>query len=231
MQTTHPFRPVCRIGLLAVTGLLLWPLLSAMPIAVPTLGTAFAQERPMTPTLLRRLAEAVDGHRTGNPVWVVAEWQFPNRVLGAWGMREAAVGDSSRLASETRESDLGLFGPFRAPVDTLMDLRGFELPPPGARPLPPEIRPRPPGCVHDGHTSAMGICPPDWVLHSAISSITMTYVLASGDTLTSPVPLWADALFFSVPALDKFVLPYYGGIVGMREAMRMRNQMLRNVIP
>jgi hypothetical protein len=34
-----------------------------------------------------------------------------------------------------------------------------------------------------------------------------------------------------VPALDKFVLPYYGGIVGMREAMRMRNQMLRNVIP
>jgi len=235
---------VCLTGrrsILAVAAFLLWPILAAVPFVSPDGGAVGAQERPLTPTLLRRLAEAVDGHRTGNPVWVVVEYRFPNRVLAVHDDRLAATADSVRLVSG-RADALGVLGPFVAPPDTLRGTSGVEVP---RDFLIVNDWHFVGGCKHDRITSVMearlglavastsrqAMCPRERILQESIQSMTLTYVLASGDTLNKPVPLWADAVFFTLTALDKFAFPYYARVLGMPEAELMRRQVLRDMVP
>src|SRR4051794_395905 len=53
-------------------------------LAGPGVRPALAQpdtSRGMPPALLRRLAEVIDGDRTGRPIYVVASFTFPHPVL------------------------------------------------------------------------------------------------------------------------------------------------------
>ena len=179
----------------------------------------------MTPTLLRRLAEAVDGHRTGRDVWVVAELAFPNRVVAVSDDRDSAVADS--MSSEIR--DVGIFGRFRAPRDILPSL-GF---PPGSPDTIPDIVFADGGCTHvvssamEENGSAM--CPPEFFLADSVTSFELVYHLLDR-TVTVPILKSTDAIFLTVSAVDKFVVPYYARILGVEEAFRMRQEMLRQII-
>lgn len=188
------------------------------------------QSNAMTPTLLRRLAEAVDGHRTGTPVWVVGDYQFPHHVHAVVPTRDSAVADSTWIAGERPGTGpIGIFGPFVAPVDPESPLG-----PPG----PPSPEPviviggfTLPGCIHDGQSNMFprAICPSEWIPQDQIAAIRIEYSLITGDTLTRPVPITADAIFFTLPALDKFVFPYYGRILGLGYALDMRRRVIEGM--
>ena len=192
--------------------------------------------RPLTPTLLRRVAEAVEGHRTGGPVWVTVQYEFPNVVIDVRPSREAAQADSASLSMEQIRAlgPVGVLGPFQAHVDP----EGLSEPIPPARPLSPSVeipRIRPPGCVHDGYTSVMrrlggvGICPDRWIAGELVAQIELTYRLTNGNVITAPVPREVDAIFLTLPALDKFVFPYYARVLGMAESLKMRRLVVQEM--
>jgi hypothetical protein len=80
----------------------------------------------MSATLLRVLAEAADGYRTGQPVYFVADHRFPHQVLGSFASRGAA--DSVRADSG---ATFAVFGPYvtqrTARPDTASRLVGITL--------------------------------------------------------------------------------------------------------
>jgi hypothetical protein len=207
----------------------------AVSLLAPTLPAQ--QPNAVTPTLLRRLAEAVDGHRTGTPVWVVGDYGFPNRIHAVRPQRDSAVADSTRIAMERPATGpVGIFGPFVAPVDSIR-------PPPD----PSDLLPPPrieldfgwivPGCVHDRQTSVMralgfeveAICGGQLLPLDDLVEMRLVQELRSGEIITTTLPTWVDALFLTMPAIDKFVVPYYARILGPEEASRMRMDIMRRL--
>lgn len=72
------------------------------------------QDTTLSATMLRVLAEAADVHRTGKPVFLVADYRFPHTVIGHFLTRKEAQrqrGDSG--------ATFGVFGPFVTPADRM----------------------------------------------------------------------------------------------------------------
>ena len=67
---------------------------------------------PEEASLLRRLAEAVDGYRDGRPRFVVARRQFPHAVDRVFEDSSLAAARAGALGGEA--AGFGVFGPFRA---------------------------------------------------------------------------------------------------------------------
>src|SRR5260370_30680284 len=94
-------------------------LLVVAPLACAAPTTA---QKPLTPTpvadttramsasLLRRLAEAVDGYRNGETLFVVAAWRFPHGVAGVLRNPREATEIARRRGVEH-----GLLGPYFPP--------------------------------------------------------------------------------------------------------------------
>ena len=74
-------------------------------------------------SLLRRLAEAADGFRDGQPKFVVAAVEFPHRVLGVFG--DSLAADSLAQDSSSGSLHFKTFGPYltvlEPGVDSLLD--------------------------------------------------------------------------------------------------------------
>ena len=180
---------------------------------------ADAQEPSRVPsqTLLKRLAEAVDGHRHGRSVYVVARYDSLSPVAAVFRERPEAEALARRMG---RGYDV--FGPYR-----------YEPPqPPDWPPQPgysiPEIAFG--GCTHDGKTSAMeGICPQPFMPLDSIVGVFLTFRMRDGSTRPVNVPPSADAIFLTLPAIDKFVIPYYAGIIGADAAAAMRRNIVNRV--
>jgi hypothetical protein len=128
-------------------------------------------------SLLKRLAEAADGYRDGQPKFVVAAVEFPHRVLGVFD--DSLPADSIAQDSSTSSLHFKTFGPYvtvlEAGVDTLLD---------------------------------------------NVDSV----VVYHRDT-TPKVYLGEDfdALFWGLPAFDKFVAPYLTQVSGAHHADSIRN--------
>lgn len=152
------------------------------------------------PVLLRRIAEAVDGHRTGAPVYVVASLEP--------GLSPIAVFED-RKAAQTRLRELGskaaLFGPYQ----TIMDRApAYET------------------CVHL-RSSVMNfrcVPPPDGLLPANVTGLTLLVRQQGGRVDSVALPADADAIFLGPAAVDKFVLPYYLPILGLEGATMVRRQ-------
>lgn len=178
--------------------------------------SAAAQSIPdttMTASLLKRLGEAVDGSRTGAPVWVVAAWRFPHRVLGVFANREVAAAATRRLAG------YGLFGPYIAPPDSGVSTLMYTMDPCPGRHDPYSNCP---DSLWSGYSLALP--------QSAIDSITINLfsegAIAAHRSFT---PDQLDAVFFTLPAIDKFAIPYYERLYGAAYAARMRADYLRAI--
>jgi hypothetical protein len=186
--------------------------------------------RTPTQTLLRRLAEAVDGNRAPGDVFVVASYDSLNPVAGVFRTRADAEAMVRRLGAPSWD----VFGPYHsdlAPVGCIpRDPRSDSC---GDEPVTE--------CVHDGYRSVMDrlvlqvspICPPDasvfrGIRQRSIDSITVT-LHVRGDSRSLHLPGSIDAIFLTMPALDKFAFPYYSRIIGMDATSDLRRRIAATV--
>jgi hypothetical protein len=176
------------------TALALVVLLGIAPACTPTVTEKPAQVWPdaalipdtLPPSLLKRLAEAADGFRDGQPRWIVADRNFRidghgHKVLHPLFLHPDSAGAArdSAAARDTTDADFGIFGPFRATES------------------PPQV-----------------IVPAEDVIEVIV-------VTRGGDT-TRYNGRDYDALFWSLPAFDKFVAPYLEKVGGAAFAARQR---------
>jgi hypothetical protein len=83
-----------------------------VPVEAPVATDTPAQDSTVSATMLRVLAETADEFRTGSPVYLVAAFPFPHKVIGGFTTRAGA--DSARAAAG---SSYGVFGPYLTAED------------------------------------------------------------------------------------------------------------------
>lgn len=151
--------------------------------------------------MLKRIAEAVDGNRSGGLVYVVASYAPTNPVLGVFGNPKDAE-DAARRAG----SAAAVFGPYQTDLET------------GGRNVAI--------CVHDGYLSRMDPTrcprPQSALLPEDIAGLTLLISRTNGSRDTIALPAGSDAIFLGMPAIDKFVLPYYLRTLGLSTVTEMR---------
>lgn len=203
MRTRTIMRLGRRAGLLLASILILSSLEAVRALAQPGVNP------PPSATLLKRLAEAVDGHRTGATVYLVAELRPPHDVIGIYE-REA---DALARVGAVEPSIVGSFGPYQTDRDPGAQLGWFAK------------------CVHYQSSMRPIICPGRPVLPFAdVDTVTITVRMKDGSTQVIPVPTGADAVFFTLSAIDKFAIPYYVRVMGLEEAARMRQRLVTALI-
>jgi hypothetical protein len=189
------------------------------PLACATQSPAQKPPEPTPPpaamaaSLLRRLAEAVDGYRSGETLFVAAAWRFPHEVAGVF--------TSSRQATEVARRkgvEYGVFGPYFAPPDSGNEMMFYSLR------LCPGLH-EPDSYCPDTTFSLSQAVP-----YANIRDITVTIHAKNGTAVESVLaPGDVDAVFFTLSAIDKFVMPYYTRIYGAQFAADMRAGYLRNL--
>ena len=181
-------------------------ILVALAVSVATSVAAQEPTRSPSPPLLRRLAEAVDGHRTGRPVWVVASHDSLNPVRGVLSDRPSADRLARRLGSS-----YDVFGPYLSPRELASAYMVVN-------------------CVHDGTVSIMTpYCPGPIIPRQNVDSMSLTIFVRGGATRRMPIDPGVDAVFLSLPAIDKFAIPYYSRVVGIEAAAAMRSQIAQEI--
>jgi hypothetical protein len=170
-----------------------------------------------SPSILKRLAEIADGHRTGKPIFVVLSRTFPHPVINIVGTRDSA------RAIARRNPDFGVFGPFVAPAvpDLFIAFCEHDRRTTYMEPDSTPRRPRP-----------SAICDSRFVRlfqNADIDSLSMTFHLRDRTRVTLPVPRDADALFFTLPAMDKFVFPYYVKVLGVDTVAVLRREFIERL--
>jgi len=171
-------------------------------------AAAAQSTQPPSAGLLKRLAEAVDGHRTGAAVFVVVAGTSPHEVQGVFESRADADSLLRRLGQ-----GFALHGPFQTERD------------PGQAMLVMT-------CTHDWASIwRMPTCPRTRpglprISFPDVDSISITLRLRNGTTQVIPLARGTDAVFLTLSAIDKFVIPYYGKIGGIDQAARMRAQIV-----
>jgi hypothetical protein len=167
---THCLR--VRIGQPILTIVLLLSALAAAP--------ASGQDTTVSATMLRVLAEAADGFRTGRPVFFVADYRFPHNVAGPFETYAQA-----RRVKADSGARLGVFGPYVTPRDPNADSV------------------------------------------NRVVAVRLTIESPDGRRDTVDVdPTKVDALFFTMSAVDKFVVPYYSRVYGPEYATVLREALL-----
>lgn len=169
-------------------------------------ASADAQDSLRVPSqiLLKRLAEAVDGNRHGGVIYIVARYDSLSPIAGVFRERREAEALARRLGSSH-----DVFGPYRRHPDL------------SARYPTDEMILF--GCKHNRWTSEYTpICPERVFPLQSVQEISLTIRMRDGTTRTMDLGLMTDAVFLSQAAIDKFVIPYYEGIVGVDAAAAMR---------
>ena len=185
-------------------------LLSAL-FALATAAAAAAQstslthptgpESPVTALLLKRIGEAVDGYRSGGPVWVVAQIRFPNDVAGVFESKDDADALSQRSGAR-----LEVFGPFT----TTSDFNGKRLF--ATQPLMKPLK------------SAFDILVEAVPLDS-VTGVEVVVRTRDGYSHTHEYdPRTLEALFFTMAAVDKLLIPYHSRILGASYAAEEQRQ-------
>lgn len=156
-------------------------------------ASAVAQDESLPASLLRRLGEAADGYRTGLPVWIVADPNYPHDVQGVYGSDTAA--DSARLIFAP---DYEVYGPYRTETDF-------------GRTGQPLVmwckRPDSRWCEQPGRS----VFDREQVLR-----MTVLILLANGDTVTFEYnPDSVEAFFTSFGGIERLVIPYYSRLNGI----------------
>lgn len=184
--------------------LALWSLYAPSPLAAQdSSAECFHTTRDtLTAALLKRVGYAVDGYRTGRPVWVVVQNSAPYEILTV----TSSCRDALRLAQGSAER---LFlGPYVAPSDSdhIPILLG--------------------GTCKRMDTSPCSITdslfiPPQPV--DSIARVTLTFRLKNGRVLTAVYrPDSVEAIFLTLSAVDKLLIPYYTSVYGINAAQGIR---------
>ncbi|MGH7521920.1 MAG: hypothetical protein ACREMI_11635 [Gemmatimonadales bacterium] len=160
--------------------------------------------------LLRRLAAAADGYRTGEPIWIVTSTAEPYSVVGAFPTLEEARSRASLVRGAHA------FGPYVTPrdlgrVEAFVPTRHF----------------RPTIYMLDSSYAWRPPLPP--LPFSDLDSVVITAYTKSGRTWRGLTRGDVDAVFFTLSAHDKFVAPYYAALSGLDVAGQMRDTLLHYI--
>jgi hypothetical protein len=170
-----------------------------------------AAQEPLPATLLRRLGSAVEGYRTGRPVWVVASLQFPHDVRGVYPALAEAMRNAT-LAGPSYRS----FGPYFGTRDTTTD--GAPVEAYGIV------------CVKQWDTRCLKDSTGTYATMENVARVIITLVSRAGDVQSDTLrPDQVEAVFFTMSALDKMLIPYYTQLYGSRYAARVREEYLSNL--
>lgn len=153
-------------------------------------------------TLLRRLADAADAFRTGNPIWIVADPNLPHDISGVYNTLAEADADPSLGTGYTR------YGPFVTPPDSGVVRQAFAV------------------CMHTRRPYSQWMCPPAGgrlALDSVISIQFTVNAVGREPMQLSISPDSVDVLFFTLSAFDKYLLPYYTSAYGPRYSATLRD--------
>ena len=155
-------------------------------LSVPLAAQRIPAARVPGAILLKRIAEAVDGDRSGSLVYVVASYEPTFPVIGVFNSPKAA----QDLVAKTGPN-AAVFGPYQ----TVPDL------------TPPSIV----GCVHRRSVMKADYCvPPSRPLHPKdIVGMTLVITRTQGKPESLVLPADTDAIFLTLSTIDKFVVPYY----------------------
>jgi hypothetical protein len=154
------------------------------PTPTPDAGVVLSPDT-LPPSLLKRLAEAIDGYRDGQPRWIVADRNFQIEGHGHKVVRplflhpDSAAAARDSAAAREPDADYRVFGPFRA----------TEIP--------------------------TQVTEPD-------EDVMEVIVVTRGGDTTRYNGREHDALFWSLPAFDKFVAPNLAKVGGEAFAARQR---------
>jgi hypothetical protein len=193
--------------------LFVWIAVLVTSVSIPLHRLTAQTDSTPTAELLKRLGEAVDGHRSGGQVYVVATSRPPYVVSGVYETRARA--DTAVLTLARKDGSARVFGPYTATTDgthvmaLVMDT-----------------------CAH--YAASRIDCPPgtsvtgavEFVRAMDVESVVVTIRLRSGATRQITYGPDMDALFFSPAAIDKFVIPYYVRIMGVDSAAAYRRRLL-----
>lgn len=139
------------------------------------------EQSPKSAFLARRLAEAADGYRDGQPKWVVADRQRKqgnHRVVGVFSSlaRADSVADS---VAKAEGGEFKAFGPFVTPKE------GVDFPP-----------------------------------EEAVAEVVVVYQNGKQQRYGADS---IDALVWSLPAFDKFIVPYLSSAYSVDYAKQQRD--------
>ncbi len=158
--------------------------------------------RPLTAALLRRLAEAADGYRTGEPIYVVACHDDPRHDLRVFEREADALEHLARAGGR-----FGMFGPFATPVDGSAT---------GGR----------------AREAAASLDAPDGSAPAGeVVEVTVSLRDPAGaERMIRLDAREHDALFWSMSAIDKFAVPYYAHTDDAELAVEMRRRAMEGPV-
>lgn len=167
-------------------------------------------------TLLRRLAEAVDGQRDNRAVWVVVQTQAPYDVRGLYHSQAEAAAITAMLTG------YAVYGPYLNAPDSGMQTMMLTIDP----------------CP--GRHSASSQCSDTSLF---LGPVARAMPLETVDSIVVTIygqraaPIHrtfgggdVDALFFTLSSIDKFAMPYYSRLYGPAVAARMRSEYVRRLL-
>ena len=186
--------------LLAGISLFLFPLIQPSSLQAQTTAAG------MPAGLLKRLAAAVDGRRTGAPVWVTVDTTFPYYVWGVLDNPDSA--QSARLHHPRSVT----FGPYYAPPDSGNQQTFLTK-----------------TCWKDQATQWH--CPDTLAVTnpSNVLSVQITVRTRDGHEYTSYPGPDVEAVFFTLSGIDRLLLPYYTMLYGPHYAEQQRDSVLLHI--
>lgn len=176
-----------------------------------------SESEPLPTTVLKRMAEAADGHRTGEMRYFVYSHEFPHDVEGVFESEEEALAAMNELGPDFGMLPILTDRDIPRHVDPAYErppllILGFDCPWHEPSSL----------CRQTDYPEAETTIPFD-----AIDS-TRVQVFHGGDVFREMVfgPGELDALFLSLSALEKFYIPYLARVYGVEFAAEYRREFL-----
>lgn len=176
-------------------------------LACTAQGAGQVTPPPANPVMLKRIAEAVDGVRTGKLVYVVVSSEPTSPVLGVF-----PDFDSAQALATKGDVKAAVFGPYQTIADKTQGTIS--------------------ACVHDRMSSRMQIdrCTPP-VDREGVVGMQLVLERSGGARDTIPLSPDADAIFLGMAAIDKFAIPYYVRTIGVADASTMRTEFEQRYTP
>ena len=187
------------------------PMLLAVVVALSFPAVAQSQQGKSA-QYLKLVAAAVSGYSAGGPVYVViCETGGEYKVIGVYGT--AAEAQAAATAAKTNTTSCNVEGPYTNDVGTPgADMAAMTY---GA------------GCKKGPDSDCIGDSTRAFAPIGQIASVTITYQLRDGSRLTEQFdPRRVEAVFFTMPAVDRMLIPYYVRVYGLNGAARRRQVLL-----
>ena len=179
-------------------------------VLVTVVATAVVAQEPKTDIYLMQIATAVSGASGGSPVWVVicGDTAGTYDVVGTFKTVQEA---QQKLNTERQAGkNCAIEGPYTAGPVYADAVARYGT---GCKKLADT------DCVSD---SAFVFRVTD------LDSVTLTYKLRNGTRIVEPIRTdQVEAIFFTMPSIDRMLVPYYVRTRGINYALNKRREFLR----